>query len=291
MDWFFITLICAFSLASADAFSKRYLADYSGQALLMVRIVIPAILLLPMLWFFPIPDAPLAFWGWIALLMPLELIALLLYSMAVRDAPLSQSVPYLAFTPVFAMLFGWMVLDESVSVNGGVGVLLIVVGAYVLNINVLRVHGRLRWFEPLRAIAHQQGARRMLIVAVIYGVTSVLGKAAMEYAGPQGFGAFYYILLAGFTLLVVAIQQPAAIKVLARPSAAQWLVGGMMAIMIVTHFMALALVEVAYMIAVKRLSLLFGILYGAWLFHEHGLSRNLLAGSIMVCGVALILVR
>ena len=44
----------------------------------------------------------------------------------------------------------------------------------------------------------------------------------------------------------------------------------------------------AYMIAVKRTSLLFGILYGAMLFGEAHLGRHLLAGTLMVAGVAAI---
>ena len=47
-------------------------------------------------------------------------------------------------------------------------------------------------------------------------------------------------------------------------------------------------IEVAYMIAVKRISLLFGLLYGAWLFKETGLLKNLVAGMLMVLGVFLI---
>jgi drug/metabolite transporter (DMT)-like permease len=43
------------------------------------------------------------------------------------------------------------------------------------------------------------------------------------------------------------------------------------------------------MIAVKRTSLLFGILYGALIFREPGLARRLPAGGLMVAGVALIL--
>jgi drug/metabolite transporter (DMT)-like permease len=58
--------------------------------------------------------------------------------------------------------------------------------------------------------------------------------------------------------------------------------------MVVTHFYAIAHIEVAYMVAVKRTSLLFGLLYGAWLFGETGLQKNLLAGLLMVLGVFLI---
>jgi drug/metabolite transporter (DMT)-like permease len=42
------------------------------------------------------------------------------------------------------------------------------------------------------------------------------------------------------------------------------------------------------MIAVKRTSLLFGILYGALLFHERGLGMHLVAGTLMLGGVFLI---
>jgi hypothetical protein len=41
---------------------------------------------------------------------------------------------------------------------------------------------------------------------------------------------------------------------------------------------------------VKRTSLLFGILYGALLFREANLGRNLVAGTLMVAGVALVAV-
>jgi drug/metabolite transporter (DMT)-like permease len=63
-----------------------------------------------------------------------------------------------------------------------------------------------------------------------------------------------------------------------------------MGVMIITHFMALARVEVAYMIAVKRTSLLFGILYGALLFRERNLGRHVLAGALMSAGVAVIVI-
>jgi drug/metabolite transporter (DMT)-like permease len=65
-------------------------------------------------------------------------------------------------------------------------------------------------------------------------------------------------------------------------------IGLFMAAMVVAHFYAIAHVEVAYMVAVKRTSLLFGMLYGAWLFGETGLRKNLAAGMFMVLGVLLI---
>lgn len=289
MDWFTLSLLCAITLAAADALTKQHLTGYSGGQLLLVRFVVPALLLAPLLLIHPLPPAPPAFWGWVALLVPLELFAMLLYMQAIRDAPLYQTLPYLSFTPVFNILTGWLILGEEISLLGTGGIVLVVLGTYLLNIDQLLHNGERRWLEPLRAILHQQGARRMLSVAIIYSLTSVIGKAAMVHVGAITFGAFYFVVLGLATLLVVALRQPGDLRILARNPHWHLVIGVLMAVMVITHFLAIARVEAAYMVAVKRLSLLFGILFGAWLLHEKGLVRNLSSTAFMVAGVALIL--
>jgi len=54
------------------------------------------------------------------------------------------------------------------------------------------------------------------------------------------------------------------------------------------HMAAIAQVEAAYMIAIKRLSLLFGVLYGAWWFGEQNIRERLAGAAIMIAGVFLI---
>lgn len=289
MEWFSLSLLCAMSLASADAVTKKYLVSYSGLQLLLIRFVVPGALLAPLLFVFPLPAAPLAFWAWLVLLVPLELLAMFLYMQAIRDAPLYQTLPYLAFTPVFNILTGWLVLGEQVSLLGSAGIMLVVVGAYLLNIDQVNQNGRRLWFEPLRAIVHQQGSRRMLMVAIIYSVTSVSGKAAMLYVGPMSFGPFYFGVLGFATLILVGLQRPRELGVLLHRPGWHLLIGVLFALMVVTHFLALSKIEAAYMVAVKRTSLLFGILYGAWFFHEKGLAKNFSSAVLMLAGVALIL--
>jgi drug/metabolite transporter (DMT)-like permease len=289
MNWFTLSLLCAITLATADVLTKKQLTGYSGMQLVLVRLVVPGVLLAPLLFIYPLPATPFAFWGWVMLLVPLELFAMLLYMQAIRDAPFYQTLPYLSFTPVFNILTGWLLLDEQVSLLGASGIVLVVLGAYLLNIDQLRQNGKLHWIEPLRATLHQQGARRMLVVAIIYSFTSVIGKAAMQYVGELNFAAFYFALLGVTTLLLVALRKPAELNVLMRNSRWHLIIGALMVVMVITHFLAIAKIEAAYMIAVKRLSLLFGILFGAWLLNEKGLTKNLSATSFMVAGVALIL--
>jgi drug/metabolite transporter (DMT)-like permease len=288
VDWLTLALTCALALALADAATKRFLAGYTAADLVMVRFGLTAVLLLPLLWLAPPAMPPTEFWYWMGAALPLEVLAEVLYVLAIRDSPLALTLPYLAFTPVLVTLSGYLLLGETVTAQGFAGILLVAIGAYLLNLEHARFMQPHTWLSPLMAILKERGSRYMLGVAVIYGVTSVLGKGAMQYMPTSSFGAFYFALVGAATLAVLALWQPTALKTLIRPRPAHLVVAGLMGVMIVTHFLALALVETAYMISVKRVSILIGILLGALFFAERHLARHLAAGAMMVGGVALI---
>ncbi len=214
---------------------------------------------------------------------------MLLYMRAIRDHPLSLTLPYLAFTPVFAIAVAWLLLGERVSLQGAGGILLVVAGAWLLNGDQARRRDWRSLANPFRAILREPGSRLMLAVAAVYSLTSTLGKGAMGYMAPEDFGAFYFAVLGISVTLLFALPRPRSLLKIARRPLAILTVAVLMAVMAYAHFLALQQVEVAYMIAVKRTSLLFGILYGALLFKESGLTRRLPAAVLMVAGVALIL--
>jgi drug/metabolite transporter (DMT)-like permease len=287
--WFWLTLICAFSLATADAATKAWLQGYSTRELSLVRLGVTGLVMLPLVGDpRDLAAQPPAFWLWIAALLPLEIGAMLLYVRSIRDYPLSLTLPYLAFTPVFVILTGYLLLEERVSLLGGLGILLVVAGAWLLNQEHADPRNWRSWALPLRAILVNPGSRMMLGVAFLYSLTSVMGKGAMQYMAPEHFGAFYFLLLGIASLVVLALPAPRVLRGIWRRPWAMLAVSLFNAVMVYTHFLALQLVEVAYMIAVKRTSLLFGILYGALIFGERGLGPHLVAGMLMLGGVFLI---
>lgn len=292
MHWFPLALICALSLALADSAGKKWLADRGADELTLIRFGLPGLLLLPLLGYLGLPELPPRFWGWLAAAMPLEIFAMLLYVRAIRDSPLSETLPYMAFTPVFTVVTGWLLLGETVSRQGLLGILLVVAGAWGLNLDRAGRHPR-TWLAPFAAIVDRRGSRLMLMVAAIYSVTAVLGKGALGYMPDQAmvFGALYFALLGGLTLVFFGTREPAMIRRALLGGPAVWSVAALMSVMVVTHFLALAQTATAYMIAVKRTSILFGILLGAWVFRERRLGQHLAAGGLMVSGVALILVE
>lgn len=284
MSWLLLSLVCAFSLATADAFTKRYLAGYRPLEAVMVRFGFTGIIMLPVAVANPLPPVTAEFWLWLALLVPLELLAMWLYVKAIQASPLALTVPYLAFTPVLVSVTGFVVLGETVSAAGLAGIVLVVAGAWLLNVE--RLHEG--WLAPFRAIGSEPGARIMLATAAIYSVTAVVGKRAMGHATPESFGPFYFTVIGFATLLLFGVLGRVPLAALWRRPAASAAVGLAMGVMAVTHFMAISLVEAAYMIAVKRTSLLFGILYGALWLREERVGQHLTAGAVMLAGVVLL---
>ncbi len=287
MDWLTLTLISAFCIATADALTRKYLQGYNARELVIIRFGMPGLLLLPLLAVQPMPVLAIEFWYWTAALIPLEVAAMLLYSQAIRDTSLSLTLPYLAFTPVFNTLTGYVLLQERVSLAGFAGIVLVVFGAWLLNLE----HARGERFDvmaPFRAIVTERGSRLMLITAALYSLTSVLGKGALAYTTPVFFGTLYYVVI-GFTVIVVfSAGTGTPVNVLWRKPAPHLAIGVFMGVMVLTHFFAIAQVEVAYMIAVKRTSMLFGILYSVLLFHERARIEHVIAGGLMITGVFLI---
>ena len=55
--------------------------------------------------------------------------------------------------------------------------------------------------------------------------------------------------------------------------------------MMLSHFVAISLTDVAYMISVKRFSLLFSVAYGWILFGERNVAERLIGSILMIAGV------
>ena len=290
MSWFTISLLCAFSLGSADAFTKRYLHGYTGAELVIVRFTFAGVLLLPLLFRHPLPMLPAPFWGWLAILVPLEILAMWLYMVAIRDSPLSLTLPYLSFTPVFATLSGFLVLGEHISGQAFLGIVFVAAGAYVLNVERGPWKQARAWIAPLKAILTESGSRYMLGAAALYSVTSVVGKKAMQLTSPVFFGSAYFIILSLAAMSLFTIKNPRVLRVLWKRPSMHFLIGSMMAIMVITHFIAIDQAQVAYIIAVKRTSMFVGVMYGVFFFGEKHVLQHVVGTLLMLAGITIIVI-
>lgn len=287
MSWLLLSLISAFCLASADAATKKFIHHYRAEEIVLIRFGLAGLLLLPLLLGQTWPELNTEFWLWLAALLPIELLAMRLYMEAIRSTDLSLTLPLLAFTPVFNIITGYLILGETIQLTGFIGIGFVVFGGWILNLQT-QSQTRLNLIAPFKSMMTTHGSRLMLCVAALYSLTSVFSKGVLQTVSPDFFGPFYMTVLGLVTIFYLQIRQHQPIKIINRKPVVHCLIAAFSAGMIVAHFYAIDQVQVAYMIAIKRTSLLFGMIYGAILFGEKEIPRKLLAGSLMVFGVFMI---
>lgn len=275
--WVWLALGSALSLSLSDVAAKKALRSADPWVVAWVKLAGAALVTSPIFFFTPWPE-PWPFLGIVALAVPLELAALYGYHRAIAQSPLSMTVPMLAFTPVFLLGVAGVLLGEAPGMRGAGGVLLVAMGAYLLPGSGGGV------FAPLRAIWREPGARTMLLVAAVYAFTATLGKLAVGLAEPLFFGAFYPFVLAAVLTPVVLVPRRRAALAGLSPGLVLAL-GLAYGTMIVFHFSAIVRAPAAFMIAVKRSSLLFAVLWGRLVFDERFTRRRVLGAALMLAGV------
>jgi len=283
LSWLLWGLGSALGLATADALMKRFFTHLTPYGMILVRLGYAApILSLGWLWT-PRPALGPAFFLAVAAALPLEVAASLLYMRALKTAPLSLCAPMMAFTPLFLILTGWLLLQEALNLWGILGIAAMALGSYLIN---LPEQSR-GWLAPWTALWRLPGPRWMLMAAALYAITSALGKLAVLQSSPTFFGIFYPTVCSGLMLAGYPWSERPGRQLLQKPGCGL-LLGACLAISILCHYHGIQQAPAAYLIAVKRTSLLFSVLYGGlWLGEEHLRTRTL-GAACMVLGVILI---
>ena len=284
MLWFFMALVAAGGSAASDTLTKKFFSDFHSFEMGLIRLVYAAPFLLAGFLLVPRPPLDTTFWLCVGVNLPLETAALLCYMRAIKVSPLSLTIPFLAFTPAFVILTGRLFLGEVLNPPGLLGIGLVVTGSYVLNLS----QARSRWFAPIAAVFREQGSWLMLITGFLFSFTATLGKVGILHSSPPFFAVTYFSCLLFLMLLLAPFIPGVRFRnLIARPLPA--LACGVAAgVMIFSHYLAISLVEAAYMLSVKRMNLLFGVILGALVFHETRIRERLTGALIMIAGVFLI---
>ncbi|MDY6971240.1 MAG: EamA family transporter [Thermodesulfobacteriota bacterium] len=230
--------------------------------------------------FVPFVKPDRVYYAALTLGLPLEFLALYCYMKAIKVSPLSLTLPLLTFTPALIILTGWILLGEQLTSSGTLGIVLIVIGSYCLNLTQIRVG----FLAPLRAVIQDPGSRLMLLVSCIYSVTAVIGKIGILHSNPYFFAVTYFTALTVLMLSLMPLMPEVRIRCFFKTPLKGVILGATHATMILSHTLAISQVQAAYMMSLKRTSVLIGILYGAWWFKEEDIGERLFGTAIMVAG-------
>ncbi len=227
------------------------------------------------------------YWPWAAATIVINIIAAVLYLVAIGSGQFSVAIPMLAFVPVWTALLGIPLLHQVPTATQFVGIALVVAGTVVL-------HGQGR--SGLRLFTAMLGERvslAMLGVALCWSLTIVLDRRATAHA-PLSIHAL------GLSLGIAAgagawLAARGRIREIGQARRAPWRL--LAAVSIAALAMALQLramqdVAVAALEAVKRtLGMGAAIALGRVAFGEAITARKLLAVALMAAGTLLVLER
>jgi|SRR5579885_426807 uncharacterized membrane protein len=218
-----------------------------------------------------------------------------LSTVALSKADAGLVSPLLTFNPAFTLLVAWPALGEVPGVRQTLGVGVVLLGAYVLEVEQVRM-GML---APLRLLLRRAGATLALLASTLWGMTTVLEKLAINHMTPPSGPA---VALLG-TFFLVAILTPGALWTRSRKGAqeSRWrgisrhprsfstsvLLTGIAPLF---GFTAVALGLVGYVTAIFKLSAVLTVLWAWWFLGEGQIRNRLIGTGVMILGGLLVAV-
>lgn len=206
--------------------------------------------------------------------------ATLLYFRALQVSPLSLCMPFIAFTPLFLIPTGYVLLGELPSSVKLIGVLLVVLGSLVMHRQLFAVS----WLEPVKAIVRERGSRYMLMVAFIFSLTNPLDAKLVRMSDAYML-AFSYGILLSLIFATMAIVRRADWRLVMR-SAPFWIIlagVGETAVNLL-QFSSHNFIDVVITISLKRAGIVLSVLMGWLVFKERDITDKLIAATVMVAG-------
>jgi drug/metabolite transporter (DMT)-like permease len=220
----------------------------------------------------------------------LDALAFIASTIAIKRSSISLLAPISSFNPVFTTLFAIVGLGEIPTFTRLLGIIIVVIGAYLLNIQDLK-EGILMPFKKLFA---DKSVQLFLFANVIWGLTPIFQKQALLSTMPH---APLFVSLIGFFVMTISIlpfvynQLPKISGFIVQNYNVMWFVlialGGVTST--AAAFTVFSLTNVGYATAVFKLSVLFTVLGGAFFFKEKNIKQRLFASVVMLLGTMLLL--
>jgi len=214
----------------------------------------------------------------------------LYYLKSIRHSELSESVPLMNISPLFLLVLAFVFLGELPSRLDIVGIFLLIVGAYFVQLTSMRIAD---FWKPFRVLLTSRSALYMIFAVLVFSFTAVMQKALLNWGVSaisllvltRLFVALNYVFL---EVVVHGFQE--ILRNLHRDGRA--ILTSTLASFFSDFFLVLAMAVpgalVSLIIPLKRTSTFLTALIGGRLFHEHRLFLKLVGCLIMLAGVLII---
>ncbi len=291
MNWFILAFISALFSAASAVSEKKVL--FSMDALDFSLIVSLVTLLCSIPFFFAIRFNEILSVS-VAVLFIKTLLsagAFLCVMLSIKNLEISEALPLLALSPGLVAVAGVIFINDSLNLREWLGVILMVIGAYILELK----KGNINLLSPFKTFFSVSKYSYVFIALILFTVTSLLDRVLLkEYKlPPLTFMAFQQLFYAFIFLVIFYISKRSIVRQFKSVSKnAIYLIIAVALFTVIyryTQIEATKLAPVALVLSVKRLSVLFAVIYGGKLFSEENLYRRVAAVVIILIGTTLLM--
>ena len=131
----------------------------------------------------------------------------------------------------------------------------------------------------------------MMIVAFIFSFAAVVGKQGILHSSPIYFTVTFFVAFNLTVLIILLASRRIRLQTYSNQPGKGLVAGTLLFLQAVGHGYAISLTKAAYMISIKRLSILFGVIFGALVFKEHNIGARLTGAVLMLSGAVLIILK
>ena len=242
-----------------------------------------------------LPIAPKSVWGYIAGSGVIHFFYWVCLSRAYMSGEISYVYPIARSAPGFIPFFAFLFLDERLSVQGLIGIFLIVFSIYLLQQRA----GGLTFKELLRYLRRPDSVWAFSTLGTVIAY-SLIDKAGMAefYAHstqPHAWQPVTYFLTESVIAMIlygsyIALNfPPREITDIGRQEWKQIIATGVLSMLSYMLILYVYMTEsVSYVVALRQSSVIFAVLLGAYLLKESQTKLRFAAAAVMVIGVLLI---
>ncbi len=282
MNWFVLALISSLTLSMRELVVKKYGKDVSsalmswGLSFFMFLFFLAVNVICSNYHKITLPYAKV-----LILAAMLDSLASVLYLSAIKKGNLSKIIPMLCFIPVVQLFAMPVLVNENLSAIGTAGVLVVVFGSYILNME--------SWegiSSPIKSMFKDKSVMMMFAVACIWGVSSGFHKIGIKQTDAVFWGVTEIGLITLFLFPFAFWKEKKTISV---PNLKKTIWPGVFSTMtVLSYYAAISLGPVAYVSSVRRLGVLFSMVIGVLVLNEKTYRLSFAGGVIMISGAAII---
>lgn len=297
--WVWLALGSAVVFGLKDILAKKYFkkSDVSPKQIMFEEYFIGIFLIL--LFFFPLVDFSSFYnYYWLFILKAGVIgTSTLLYFELLKKYDISLVSPLLNLSPVFLLLFSFLLLGEMITFVQFLGIILIIIATYFVEVhhhNFFNRHRKNPHIHHFKMLSIKPSKFFVLAFIMLFTISfaAIFDKMILSSQINVYTNLYFTSLLIFLVLFIYFVKKKILFssfkKVISEPQTLLVAFLSFSSIFIVLFAIAIPTALVSLIIPLRRTSTLFSALVGGILFHEKNLIQKLIATVVMLFGVLLI---